>query len=92
MIGQQTPGRARRALDRVLRRGPPVDTDALELSESVDALRRRMDRLEDELEGLQDSVHREAQRRDREIAELRRQAEPQAIARSLSDDARKRGL
>jgi vacuolar-type H+-ATPase subunit I/STV1 len=92
MIGQQTTARARRALDRVMRRNPPVDTDALELSESVDALRRRVDRLEDELEGLQDSVHREAQRRDREIAELRRQAEPQEIARSLSEDARKRGL
>jgi len=92
MIGQQTTARARRAFDRVLHRTPPVDTDALELSESVDALRRRLDRLEDELEGLQDSVHREAQRRDREIAELRRQADPEAIARSLSENARKRGL
>jgi hypothetical protein len=77
MAGHQTPGRMRRALARVLDGGK---------------LRQRLERLESELEGLQDSVHRESQRRDAEIAELRRQAAPHAMARSLSDDARRRGL
>jgi hypothetical protein len=44
------------------------------------------------LEALQDAVHRDAVRRDEEQARLERKTEPDEIARSLSNDARRRGL
>lgn len=58
----------------------------------VAALSRRMDRLEAQLEALQDAVHRDAMRRDDEQARLERKTEPAEIARALSTDARRRGL
>jgi cell division protein FtsB len=69
-----------------LRRRPP-DQDA-----RIDELRRRVDQLEAQLEGLQDAVHREAVRRDDEQARLERKTQPDELARSLSRDARSRGL
>jgi uncharacterized coiled-coil protein SlyX len=69
-----------------LRRRPPVQ-DA-----RIDELERRLDRLEAQLEGLQDAVHRDAVRRDRQQARLERKTEPDELARSLSRDARGRGL
>jgi hypothetical protein len=48
--------------------------------------------LEELVEGLQDAVHRESVRRDQEAAEVQRQIAPAALARALSEDARKRGL
>jgi vacuolar-type H+-ATPase subunit I/STV1 len=94
--------RRRRVLDRVtaLRRAAPPDIAELDQSPEPDDasdeellrdLRVRIQRLEQAFEGLQDAVHRESQRRDEEIAALRRQVQPEAMARSLSDDAR-RGL
>ena len=58
----------------------------------VDELERRVDQLEAQLEGLQDAVHRDAKRRDEEQARLERKTEPSELARSLSRDARSRGL
>lgn len=55
-------------------------------------LEERVERLESALEALQDQLHRESQRRDEQIAELRRQVRPEELARELSDDARRRGL
>jgi hypothetical protein len=55
-------------------------------------LARRVDRLEAQLEGLQDAVHRDSRRRDEQQARLERKTDPDEIARSLSDDARRRGL
>jgi predicted nucleic acid-binding Zn-ribbon protein len=69
-----------------LRRRPP-DEDA-----RIDELRRRVDQLEAQLEGLQDAVHREAVRRDEQQARLERKTQPDELARSLSRDARSRGL
>jgi cell division protein FtsB len=69
-----------------LRRRPP-DQDA-----RIDELRWRVDQLEAQLEGLQDAVHREAVRRDDEQARLERKTQPDELARSLSRDARSRGL
>jgi len=60
--------------------------------EQLERLAERLDRLEQQLEALQDSVHRDSRRRDDEIAWLRRAIQPDAMARSLSDDARRRGL
>jgi hypothetical protein len=93
MSGQQAVGRVRRRLARILDPDPPAAAEAAPpQTDAIRSLQRRMDRLETELEGLQDSVHREAQRRDAEIADLRRQGSPGAMARSLSADARRRGL
>jgi hypothetical protein len=71
---------------RRLRRRRPDDDD------SVTVLGRRVDRLEDQLEALQDAVHRDAIRRDEQQARLERKTEPDELARSLSSDARRRGL
>lgn len=62
------------------------------LAARIDQVERRLDYFESVVEGLQDAVHREAQRRDQEAAELRHRTEPDVIARALSDDARRRGL
>jgi hypothetical protein len=58
----------------------------------IKELERRVNQLEAQLEGLQDAVHRDAVRRDEREARLERRTEPQQIARSLSRDARSRGL
>ncbi len=51
-----------------------------------------MAHLEQLLEGLQDSVHRESLRQDKRIAELEAQIQPAALGEALSRDARDRGL
>jgi hypothetical protein len=56
------------------------------------AVERRLERLENELEGLQDAVHREVVRQNARIDELLKRTEPGEMARALSDDARRRGL
>jgi hypothetical protein len=58
----------------------------------IEELERRVNQLEAQLEGLQDAVHRDAVRRDEREARLERRTDPQQIARSLSRDARSRGL
>jgi hypothetical protein len=58
----------------------------------IASLERQVAGLEELIEGLQDAVHRESVRRDNEAAELRRQITPPELARTLSEDARKRGL
>jgi hypothetical protein len=58
----------------------------------VGQLEQRVDRLEAQLEGLQDAVHRDALRRDDQHASLERKTEPDEMARSLTRDARRRGL
>jgi hypothetical protein len=72
-------------LRRLRRRRPGDDSFVTELS-------RRVDRLEAQLEALQDAVHRDAVRRDEQQARLERKTEPDEIARSLSSEARRRGL
>ena len=58
----------------------------------LDALQARVAQLEEMLEGLQDSVHRESLRQGDRIAELESRLEPGALAVALSTDARERGL
>lgn len=57
--------------------------------ESLDA---RIAELEDLVQGLQDSVHRESSRQSRQIADLEARMEPAALAVALSADARQRGI
>jgi hypothetical protein len=58
----------------------------------METLEARVEHLEAELEGLQDSVYRRALEEDRQIDDLRRRTAPEQVARALSEDARRRGL
>jgi uncharacterized coiled-coil protein SlyX len=69
-------------------RRPPVDTG----DDRVPRLEARVAHLEQLLEGLQDSVHRESERHEKLIAELQEQIQPGAMGASLAEDARSRGL
>lgn len=59
---------------------------------AVRAIEARLAHLEQLVEGLQDSVHRESARHGRLIAELQAQTHPAAMGAALSQDARDRGL
>jgi uncharacterized coiled-coil protein SlyX len=61
------------------------------VDERVPALEARIAHLESMIEGLQDAVHRESQRTDARLEEMRRQLEPAEISRALSAERRKRG-
>ena len=56
------------------------------------ALEARIAHLEQVVQGLQDSVHRESTRLTKRIGELEARTQPAALGRALSDDARQRGL
>ncbi len=58
----------------------------------VQALETRVSHLERQLDGLQDSVHREAERHAKLIAELQALVEPGTMGAALAEDARNRGL
>jgi hypothetical protein len=58
----------------------------------LQGLEGRVARLEQQLEGLQDSVHRESERHAKLIAELQTQVQPGAMGAALAEDARNRGL
>ena len=60
--------------------------------DAIPALEARISHLEQLLQGLQDSVHREATRQGKRIADLETRIEPAALGRALSKDARQRGL
>ena len=79
--------RSARAADAAARRStvdPPDDR--------VQALEARIAHLEQLVEGLQDSVHRESERHGKLIAELQAQIQPGAMGSALAEDARSRGL
>jgi hypothetical protein len=65
-------------------RGPEQD--------QLRALEARIAHLEQLVQGLQDSMHRESTRLSKRIAELEARIQPVALGKVLSDDARKRGL
>jgi Tfp pilus assembly protein FimV len=58
----------------------------------VQALEARVAHLEAQLNGLQDSVHRESERHAKLIAALESRIEPGAMGAALAEDARHRGL
>lgn len=55
-------------------------------------LEARIAHLEQLVEGLQDSVHRESTRLEERIGELESRIQPAALSKALSEDARERGL
>jgi hypothetical protein len=71
------------------REQPPSDAPVATTDQDVQA---RLERLESMLEDLQDATYRQSQRHDSDIEELRRSLQPEELSRSLSDDARRRGL
>jgi hypothetical protein len=80
-------------------RQPGRTTEVKPASDAGDAdraqfvvLEQRIAHLEQLLEGLQDSVHRESERQGRRIAELEARIEPAALSEAMSKDARERGL
>lgn len=58
----------------------------------IAALESRVVHLEELLEGLQDSVHRESQRQSKRISDMEAQLEPAALAVALERHAREHGL
>jgi len=61
-------------------------------SNELRALEARIAHLEQIVQGLQDSVHRESTRLSKRIGELEARTQPAALGRALSEDARQRGL
>ena len=55
-------------------------------------LEARVTHLEHLLEGLQDSVHREFERHEEQIAKLRDEIDPAVLGAALAENARSRGL
>src|SRR5436305_235076 len=58
----------------------------------VELLEARVAHLEQLVEGLQDSVHRESERHAKMLAELQAQVDPGTMNASLAEGARNRGL
>lgn len=80
-----------RRLATVTHDQPAADPDAA-LTEQLRAVETRVAHLEQMVEGLQDSVHRESERHEKLIAQLQAQIQPGAMGAALADDARHRGL
>ncbi len=58
----------------------------------VQGLEHRIAHLEQMVQGLQDSVHRESLRLSGRVADLEAQIQPGALSAALDKDARERGL
>jgi hypothetical protein len=74
------------------REQPPGEAGAPQTDERLRSLETRVAHLEEMVQGLQDSVHRESERHSKLIADLQAQVEPGAMGAALADDARTRGL
>jgi hypothetical protein len=58
----------------------------------IGALEQRVEYLESLLEGLQDSVHREAARHEREMKALEAKTQAPEMARAIDEYSRERGV
>jgi hypothetical protein len=85
MTPQRTPGDGPSAPSALTH--PDVDSER-----RLEILLARVQRLEAEVEGLQDAVHRQALVHDARIDELNRRTKPHQMARDLSQDARRHGV
>ena len=83
-----------RQIRRTPERGGESSTAGSVVTEQdkVPALEARVEHLEQLVQGLQDSVHRESSRQAKRISELEARIEPSALGQALSKDARDRGL
>ena len=91
-------GGVRGLLDRVnpQRRNAKTETgsrpDEVDRERRIGALEQRVEQLEALLEGLQDSIHREAIRQDKAIEALDAKTQAPEMARALGKYSRERGL
>jgi hypothetical protein len=67
---------------------PGADSQSAEIR----ALEARLTHLEQLLQGLQDSVHRESERQSKRITELEARIKPAALGKALSNHSREHGL
>jgi hypothetical protein len=82
-----------RHIRRIAAADEPAQSSAARPAQNdLQALEARVQHLEQQLAGLQDSVHRESLRQNERLAELEAQIKPAAMRVALSDDARERGL
>jgi hypothetical protein len=89
--------RVGRLLERVIQQRnaetePGSGVDDRDQERRIRALEQRVEELEALLEGLQDSVHREVTRQDREIGALDEKTQAPAVARALGKYSREHGL
>ena len=99
-LGVMTLGDRERLLRRIrqirrtaARPGDRLPNDAADPQlNRLQALELRVAHLEQLLEALQDSVHRESERHAELIATLQAQVDPRAMGAALAKDARNRGL
>jgi predicted nucleic acid-binding Zn-ribbon protein len=83
---------------RQIRRGavgpeePAMASRSVSGQDELRALEDRVAHLEQLVQGLQDSVHRESTRLEKRLTDVETRIEPGAMGRALSDDARERGL
>ncbi len=82
-----------RQIRRVAGPSAPVRTSKKARDDDeLQALETRISHVEQLLQGLQDSVHRESKRQSDRVAELEARIQPAALGKALSEDARNRGL
>jgi uncharacterized coiled-coil protein SlyX len=62
------------------------------LDRRIASLESRLDHLESLVEGLQDAVHRDSARHEREIRDLEERTAPGQMSRSLAEHDREHGL
>ena len=75
-----------------LRDTPPAVPATARDAGRLGALEGRIAHLEQLVEGLQDSVHRESTRQGKRLTDLEAQIQPAALGAALSKDVRERGL
>ena len=73
-------------------RRAPAPSAADPRTDEIRALEARLTHLEQLLQGLQDSVHRESERQTKRIIQLEEQIKPGALGKALSNHERERGL
>jgi uncharacterized coiled-coil protein SlyX len=61
-------------------------------ADPIAELRTRLAHVEQMVQGLQDSVYREAQRQEKRLSDLEMRMDPAELAAALSKNARERGL
>jgi hypothetical protein len=86
-------------VDRVIRQrrtgqdiAPEGDSDDADDQRRIAVLEQRVEELEALLEGLQDAVHRETVRQDRDIEALTQRTRAPEMARALDRYSRERGI
>jgi predicted nucleic acid-binding Zn-ribbon protein len=77
---------------RSSRAEPGSDAGDVDRERRIVALEQRVEELEALVEGLQDSIHREATRQDKAIEALDARTQAPAMARALGKYSRERGL